>query len=351
MNKQQLEEIVVKFYKEGYTDIHLTGKRPLAARKDRQTHFFPQINFTPEQIDALVKDILTTRQLNYLRENWALDIALTIQNIRLRVNIFSCFTGLSLAIRFLPFHIPGLEELNLHPCLQKFTFLDSGLVIFCGSTGSGKTTTIASLLNEINQKRHVHIITLEDPIEYIFNPQKAFIQQRELGTHFHSYQQGLINALREAPDVIFIGEMRQPETISLTLDAAQSGHLLFTTLHASTPEEAIYRICNSFPAHIEHFVRFQLSSCLKAIVVQKLVYKKELGFSVPHLTILINTKPIKNLIRENKLNQIKSIMQTSSEHGIFTEERYEEFLREKKEILLSPGSAWQNFQCCKSLRI
>jgi pilus retraction protein PilT len=235
--------------------------------------------------------------------------------------------------------------------LQKFTFLDSGLVIFCGSTGSGKTTTIASLLNEINQKRHVHIITLEDPIEYIFNHQKAFIQQRELGTHFHSYQQGLINALREAPDVIFIGEMRQPETISLTLDAAQSGHLLFTTLHASTPEEAIYRICNSFPAHIEHFVRFQLSSCLKAIVVQKLVYKKELGFSVPHLTILINTKPIKNLIRENKLNQIKSIMQTSSEHGIFTEERYEEFLREKKEILLSPGSAWQNFQCCKSLRI
>lgn len=333
MNKQLFEEIVSNFYKKGYTDIHLTGSRALAGRKDRKTYFHPEFTFTPQQIDNLIQDLLSPKQLTELRENWSLDISFTIKNIRLRINVFSCFTGLSLAVRFLPFKIPTLEQLNLHPCLKKFSLLESGLIIFCGSTGSGKTTTIASLLNEINRQRNVHIITLENPIEYIFSPEKSFIQQRELGTHFHSYTQGLMNVLREAPDVIFMGEMRHPETIRLTLDAAQSGHLVFTTLHASTPEEAIYRICNSFPANLEHFIRFQLASCLRAIIVQKLIYRNDLGFSVPHLTILINIKSIQNMIRENKLNQIKNIMQTASEYGIFTEEKYTQFLKEKKTFI------------------
>ena len=266
-----------------------------------------------------------------LRHRWSVDFALTVSGVRLRVNVFSSTRGLSLAVRFLPGRLPTIENMNLHPALKDFAAMESGLVLFCGSTGSGKTTTIAALLNEINRSRNAHVMTLEDPVEYRFRSVKSFMEQRELGTHFPSFAQGLLDVLRQAPDVILVGELREPETVRLTLNAAESGHLVFATLHASTAEEALYRICNAFPIQSQDFVRNQLSSCLAGIIVQQLHLPRKPGFLVPLLAVLKTTKAVQSTIRDNKLSQIEAIMDMGRREGMFTFDRYrKEFLTPDK---------------------
>jgi pilus retraction protein PilT len=249
-------------------------------------------------------------------------MAMTIRNIRIRVNVFNTTRGLSIAIRLLPGTVPTIEKLNLHHSLKQIAELRSGLVLICGATGSGKSTTIAALVDEINRTRTAHMVTLEDPVEYRYVSRKSFIEQRELGTHMPSFEQGLVDVLREDPDVIVVGELREPEVMRLTLNAAESGHLVIATLHATHAEDAMYRLCNSFPQEAQEEIRHQVASTLQWLVVQQLVIKEDAGFRVPVLSILKGNQSIKGILRENKIPQLESAIQMGKNDGMFTAERY-----------------------------
>jgi len=331
-------KIITACYDKGFSDLHLTGNQPLVCRRDGEVFFQKQNVLTPQYLERLTGLLLNPRQLQQLRDCWSVDLAVTIEGKRLRLNVFSTHCGVSLAIRFLPALIPDIDSLNLHPCVKDFCRESSGLLLICGSTGSGKTTTIAALINEINHSRGGHIVTLEDPIEYLFASHKSFIEQRELGKHFHSYQQGLLDVLRQAPDVIVVGEMRSPETIQLCLDAAESGHLVIATMHAGSHEEAVHRLCSSTHAGSGEHLRLQLSSCLVGVINQQLQYMPRLKHSVPVLSILRNTKAIATLIRENKLSQLDGYLESCKDKGMFTFAAYrDDYLAQRKQFSPPPG--------------
>jgi twitching motility protein PilT len=271
-----------------------------------------------------------------LSKRWSVDYAMSFNQVRVRINAFYTTRGLSLAIRLLPETIPDLSALNLHPSLSQIRDLKSGLVLVCGSTGSGKSTTIAAIIEDINRARPVHIITIEDPIEYRFRPKKAFIEQREVGVHVPSFNQGLLDALRENPDVIFVGELREPDTIRLTLNAAESGHLVFATLHATDAEDAIYRINNCVSGENQEVIRYQFASSLNWLIVQQLTYIEKAGFRVPALAILRGTTSVKTNIRENRLAQLESTMMTSRNEGMFTISNYQQDFISKQSLFIHP---------------
>jgi twitching motility protein PilT len=328
---KRFENIIHTAIKEGMSDVYLTGEHPMVSRKDGIIEFHGAIRWSHQEVDNLVIKLLSPRQLDDLRERKSVDYAMSVGHARLRINIFTSARGLSLAIRVLPGVIPTISELNLHPSLYDIAKMKYGLVLACGPTGVGKTTTIAAIINDINTTCLSHIVMLENPIEYRFQSRKSFIQQRELGTHMPSFAQGLLDVLRENPDVIVVGELREPETMQLALSAAESGHLVIATMHASTPEEAIYRLCNAVPMEAQNEIRYQLSLTLNMIIVQQLVHVEKIGYRVPLLTIVRGTSSIKNIIRENKLNQINSAIQMSKNEGMFTSERYfDEYLKGRK---------------------
>ena len=318
----RFEKIVNTAIRESMSDIHITGEHPVVLRKNGEIQFKKSEMWTHQEIDDLIRKLLTPTQLERLRRKKSVDVAVSSSNARLRVNVFSTAHGISMAIRILPGRIPTIEELNLHPSLHEISRIKSGLVLICGPAGVGKTTTIAAIINDINKSRPVHIVTLEDPIEYRFQSNKAFIEQRELGSHIPSFEQGLIDVLREDADVIVVGELREAETMRLVLNAAESGHLVIATIHASTPEEAIYRMCNAASADTQNDVRNQLASTLAWITVQQLLYLEKAGQRVPILTIVRGTQAIKNNIRDNNLHQISNIIETSKKEGMFSAERY-----------------------------
>jgi len=320
MNK--FSKVIEAAVRDEYSDIHITGGNSMVFRKNGQVHFDKNGRWNHREVDALVKKILTPRQLNALRQRWSVDLAMSIQQVRIRVNVFNTTRGLSLAIRLLPGTVPCIEKLNLHPSLQQIAEIKSGLVLICGATGSGKSTTIAAVVDEINRARAAHIVTLEDPIEFRFISKKSFIEQRELGTHMPSFEQGLLDVLREAPDVIVVGELREPQVMRLTLNAAESGHLVIASLHATNVEDALYRLCNSFPIEAQEEIRFQLASALQWVIIQQLTYMEKLGHRVPMLSIARGTQSVKGIIRENKIPQVESAIQMGKADGMFTMERY-----------------------------
>lgn len=325
----------------GVSDIHITGGQSVVYRINGLLRFQPNLKWGHEEVDQLVETLLTPGQLNQLRERFSLDCALSFLQARLRINIFNTTRGLSLAIRILPGSVPTIEQLNLHPSLKDICKLKSGLILICGATGVGKTTTIAAIVDEINRSIAHHIITLEDPIEYRLISKKSFVEQRELGTHMPSFEQGLLDALRENPDVIVVGEIRDPETIKLTLNIAESGHLIIATLHASNSEEALHRILNAFPMESQDDIRNRLASTLAWLVIQELVYFDQSGFRVPLLSILRGNQSLKGTIRENKLHQIENIIQLGKNEGMFTFDRYlNEYLLYQKN-LTSPAKIFQ----------
>ncbi len=323
------------------SDIYITGGHPMVTRTHGEILFHHGQVWSHREVDELVKMLLTPKQMEMLRERNSVDQAITYSDVRLRINFFVTTRGLSLAVRILPGRIPTIDMLNLHPSLNDITGLTSGLVLTCGSTGVGKTSTIAALIDGINRTRAVHIITLENPVEYRFQSNKAFIQQRELGSHMPSFAQGLVDVLRENPDVIVVGELREPETMQLTLNAAQSGHLVISTLHASTPEEAIYRLCNAVPSDSQNELRYQIASTLKWLIIQQLTYLDRVKLRVPLLTIVRGNASVKSLIRENKLNQISTAIQTGKGDGMFTAERYMNEYLLLKSNFEQPGEIFQ----------
>ena len=325
----KLNQLIVRSVKEGYSDLHITGGHQVVYRHHGLIVFDKTRQWTHREVDAVVRELLNDREVLMLQRRHSVDVARTIHHIRVRVNVFNSLRGLSLAIRLLPGRVPEIEQLNLHPSLKKYAALETGLILVCGATGCGKSTTIAALIEEINRTRPTHIITLEDPVEYRFLSKRSFIEQRELGTHIPTFEQGLIDVLRENPDVIVVGELREPETMRLTLNAVESGHLVVASLHATNSEDALYRICNSFPPEAQEVVRTQLASTLAVMVVQRLQFMRPPGFRVPTLSILVGSQPVKSVIRENKLSLIEGIIQTGRNLGMFTMDKYGEYLESR----------------------
>lgn len=320
----------------GYSDIHITGGHPMVFRRGGHLYFDKDVQWGHRELDRLVRQLLGPAEMAALRRQMSIDIARSIGQVRIRVNIFATLRGLSMAIRLLPGHPPELAKLNLHPSIADFCRLKNGLLLVGGAAGTGKSTTIAAMVEEINRTQSLHIITLEAPVEYRYRSKKSFVEQRELGTHFPSYAQGLQDVLREAPDLIVVGELREPETIRLTINAVEAGHLVIASLHATHTEDAIYRLCNSFAADIQELVRSQLASCLSLLMIQKLIHLEAHGFRVPLLSILRGTPAVKRMVRDNRLSQIETTLQTGSQEGMFSMEKYQAEFIARQTRFVSP---------------
>src|SRR3989339_1655509 len=252
---------------------------------------------------------------------------------RFRVNVFSQRDNISMALRFIPYTIRTIEELGIPPVLHEFTSKNQGLVLMTGASGQGKTTTLAALIDEINHTRSLHVITIEDPIEYIYEPDRAVIEQREIGQDSHSFTNALRATFRQNPDVIMVGEMRDLETISTTITAAETGHLVFATLHTNSAAQTIHRIVDVFPGDQQGQIRFQLSGSLLGIISQRLIPRIKGGF-VPVCEVLICNNAVSTLIRENKIHEIPAVIETSAKEGMISFSRAMVDLVRKKEVSL-----------------
>lgn len=284
----------------------------------------------PTDLEALLLPILDSRHRNELETNGQTDMAYAIPGVgRFRVNVYKQRGTLASAMRCLPFSIPDADSLGIPAEVQALTAKKRGLVLVTGPTGSGKSTTLASLVDIMNRKYPYHIITLEDPIEYLHRHQYSMVNQREIGSDSNDYAQALRAALREDPDVILVGEMRDLETISTALTAAETGHLVLSTLHTIGADKTIDRIIDVFPPNQQQQVRIQLASVLECIISQQLIRREDGRGRVAALEVLFANTAIRNMIRENKTYQIISAMQTGKRQGMQTMDDaiYELFLR------------------------
>lgn len=273
---------------------------------------------TSEDIEKFAKEILNAEQFQRLTVNKELDFSLPFsEKARFRVNAYTQKGTLAIAFRTIPLTIPSIDDLGLPKILHSFTNLRQGFILITGPTGQGKSTTLASILNEININRAEHIITIEDPIEFVFKPENSIISQREMGTDTHSWQIALRSALREDPDVVLVGEMRDYETIASALTVAETGHLVFATLHTNSAAQTIDRIVDVFPDEQQKQVRLQLSNVIEAIFSMRLVPGVDGERVVVH-EVMLGTSAIKTSIRDGKTHQIDNIIQTSTEMGMNT---------------------------------
>jgi twitching motility protein PilT len=295
---------------------------------------------TVDQVKELVFALVNEEQKEILSVNKELDFSLSFKNQnRFRVNAYHQKGNLAAALRFIPNRIPTIDELNLPKICHTFTELKQGFILVTGPTGHGKSTALAAIIDEINQLRPVHIVTIEDPIEYVFNHQKAIVSQREIRADTHSWQVALRSCLREDPDVVMVGEMRDYETIASALTIAETGHLVFATLHTNSAAQTIDRIIDVFPAHQQQQVRTQFASSLEAILSLRLLPSLE-GGRLPAVEILIANTAIRNAIRENKAQMINTTLQTSSDIGMRTLEMDLANLVKKGKISLETAQAF-----------
>ena len=300
------------------SDVHLVCGLPPKVRVDGVLQSFPDVPPLSDRDCEEYAMELAGEEYEKIRKIGELDLALTFNgDIRCRVNIFRQQKSVSCAIRLLADRIPELEGLGLPPAVYSLPSLNRGIVLVTGETGSGKSTTLAAMLDRINHTSPEHIITLEDPIEYIYTPDQCVINQREIGTDTDSYANGLRAILREHPDVIVVGEMRDLDTIETALTAAETGHLVFATLHTNSAPEAIDRMVDVFPAERQRQIRLQLSTTLMAVLSQQLVPRRDRG-RVAACELMMVTPAIRNLIREAKTPQIASALGTSAQEGSIT---------------------------------
>jgi twitching motility protein PilT len=324
-----LESLIAVAQEHGASDLHLEAGLPAATRVRGALRTFGD-PIPPRLLMDFAKELVPADQWNYFAERRSYDTSKTIHGVRCRINVLQTSRGIGFAIRLLASFQATLEKLNLLPELRKFVAHTNGLIIVSGPTGSGKSSTLAGLIQEINLSDTRHIVTIESPIEYIYRPRVAYIRQREVGRDTPSYEQGLLDALREDPDVLMIGEMREPETMRLTLNASETGHLVLTTVHSATCAEALARVVNAFPGEMQNSVRAQLADCLLAVISQRLRYRPDLKIRVPECEIMVNTMAVKNFIRMGDFFKIISAMETGAEHGMWTFPRYQNWLENKK---------------------
>ncbi len=273
------------------------------------------------EMATMILSILNQEQRDKFVVEKDLDFSVTVGEARFRANIFYSNGSPAMVLRVIPFEIPDMETLSLPPVLNTFLKLKQGFILVTGPTGQGKSTTVASILNEINKNVGGHIVTVEDPIEYVIKPLKSLITQRELGTDAKSFDRALRSVLRQDPNVVFVGEMRDLETIQLALTVAETGHLVFSTLHTNSAAQTIDRIVDVFPENSKAQIRTQLSTVLTAVVSQRLLPSVD-GGRVPAMEVLVANNAVKNIIREGKTFMIDNIIQTGGDLGMFSMEMY-----------------------------
>jgi len=316
-----LESLVNLAQSNGASDLHLEAGLPAALR------IRGALRTTGEPIPAkLLKEmahgVIGEEEWGRFLERRSIDLSKTMGGVRCRINILQTSRGIGFAIRLLATFQATVEKLNLHPDLKKLAAPANGLILVSGATGSGKSSTLAALIQEINLTDSRHIVTVESPIEYTFRPRRAYIRQREVGRDTPSFEQALLDALREDPDVLMVGEMRDPETMRLTLNASETGHLVLATVHSSTCAEALQRVVSAFPSEIQSSVSSQLADCLVAVISQRLRFRPDLNIRVPECEILVATHAVKNFIRNRDFFKIISSLETGAEHGMWSFQRY-----------------------------
>lgn len=313
----EIKELLIKTKEKDASDLHLNVGIPPVLRINGKLTKLDLPELTPEITHGMIYSILSEKQKTDFEKHGELDLSYELDNIaRFRINVFKHRRGEGAAFRLIPEKIKTLSELNLPSIISSFTEKDKGLVLVTGPTGSGKSTTIAALIDIINKERYDNIITIEDPIEFIHSHINCLVSQREVGSHTESFASALRSALREDPDVILVGEMRDLETISMALTAAETGHLVFSTLHTISAAESVERIIDVFPPHQQNQVRMQLAGSILGIVAQTLMPTLDGKGRVPALEVMIANPAIRNLIREGKVYQIPSTIQISKKDGM-----------------------------------
>jgi twitching motility protein PilT len=309
----------------GASDLHLEPGMPMALRIRGALRVNGE-PVAPGLLMEFARRLIGEDQWAAFVERRSFDLSRTICGVRCRINILHTSRGVGMAIRFLGAFQATVEKLNLHPDLKKLVKHPHGLILVSGPTGSGKSTTLAALIQEINLTEALHVITVESPIEYTFRARRAFVRQREVGRDTPSVEQALLDSLREDPDVLMVGEMRDPECMRLTLSASETGHLVLATVHSSTCAEAIQRVASAFPAEIQSAVCAQLADCLVAVVSQRLRFREDLNIRVPECEILMATNAVKNFIRTRDFFKIITSIETGADHGMWTFQRYARWL-------------------------
>lgn len=322
------------------SDLHIIVGKPPTLRVNGDLKTIPNTQaLTASQAEALVRSTLRADIARRLNEFKEADFSFSYDHVRFRGNAYYEKGMMAGAYRLISSRVPSLDELGLPPIIKRFTSLKQGFVIVTGPTGHGKSTTLASMIELINQTRQENIITVEDPIEYIFSHNKSTISQRELGVDTHSFAWALKSALREDPNVILVGEMRDLDTIEAALTLAETGHLVLTTLHTNDAAQTPNRIIDVFPANKQTQVRLQLSNTLSAVISQRLLPRIK-GGRIPATEILIANSAVKSLIREGKTHQLGSIMQTSAAEGMVSLDKVLADLVSKGEVALDDALMW-----------
>lgn len=336
---ESIYELLEKQIERKASDLHLSSNTIPAIRVDGDIQYLDQyLPLKKEELEAILIPIMPERNLAEFKETCDTDFAFEIPDkARFRVNIFMDKKGIGAVFRLIPYKIMSLDELGLPECVKSLCYLNKGLVLVTGPTGSGKSTTLAAMIDFINDNRHDHIITIEDPIEFIHENKNCIINQREVGSHTDSFKKALRAALREDPDIVLVGEMRDLETVSIALETAETGHLVFGTLHTSTAPSTIDRIIDQFPPEQQAQIRIMLSETLKGIICQTLLKKKN-GGRVAAFEILLATNAVSNLIRESKTYQIPSIMQTNKQQGMML--LNDSLIKLVKEGIVAPKEAY-----------
>jgi twitching motility protein PilT len=329
-----LRELIALGKREGASDLHLEPGLSAVLRVRGSL----QPTGEPLEASALLewaRDLIGAGRWPEFLERRSFDMSRTMEGIRCRINILQTSRGVGFAVRFLPGFQLTIEELNLHPEFKRLVDHPHGLVVISGATGSGKSTTLAALIQTINLTEARHIVTIESPIEFSFQPKRAFIRQREVGRDTPSFEQALLDSLREDPDVLMVGELREPETMRLTMNVAETGHLVLTTVHSSNCTEALQRIINAFPPEVQGNVAAQMADCLIGVIAQRLVFRPNLNICVPECEVLMATMAVKNFIRNRDFFKIISSIETGAEHSMWTFPRYRAWLDKRTNFNLA----------------
>ncbi len=319
-NKQAvLEELIGIAIEKDASDIHISvGHYPIIRTNGQLTYLEDKGKIGSEDSRELAMVMMTEEQKKYFSQNLEVDFSYTYKDsARLRVNVFMQRGEVSCSMRLIPRNIKTIEDLEMPPITYNFCNSNQGFVLVTGPTGHGKSTTLAAMINYINRNKFSHIITIEDPVEYIFEDEKSLIDQREVGEDARSFSSALRAAFRQDPDVIMVGEMRDPETITMAITAAETGHLVFSTLHTNSASQTIHRIIDSFPPEQQNQIRAQLSASLKGVISKRLIPGINGGI-VPAYEIMMTNPAIANLIRENRTHEINRVIETSAEEGMIS---------------------------------
>ncbi|MDN4495513.1 type IV pilus twitching motility protein PilT [Ureibacillus aquaedulcis] len=340
-----IRSLLERAYEEKASDLHITVGIPPVYRINGKLKQFEDYAVTPDEAQALVKEVLPEHKAEEYDQKGETDFNFSLGDLcRFRVNAYHQRNDCAIAFRLIPSKIPTIESLGMPKVLYDLADKPQGLILVTGPTGSGKSTTLAAMLDYINETKSKHIITLEDPIEYLHNHKTSIVNQREIGIDTKDFASGLRASLRQDPDVILVGEMRDLETISTAITAAETGHLVFATLHTSSAPTTIDRIIDVFPPHQQGQIRIQLANVLQGIISQRLFTRRDTNGRIAATEILIAMPSVTNLIRNEKVHQIPSVMQTSRAMGMHTLETSVQALVSSGKVSMEEARPYLNFE-------